>query len=66
MNLLIEYLPFLIPAVVIQIGLMVAALIHIFTHPRYRAGNRIVWVLVSVCFSIIGPIIYFAVGRSDE
>lgn len=65
-NLLMEYLPFLIPALIIQLGLMVAALIHIFTHRRYRVGNRIIWVIVSVCFSIIGPIVYFAVGRSDE
>lgn len=58
-------LPFLIPLAVIQIGLMIAALIHILTHKTYNTGNRILWVIISLCISIIGPVIYFCVGRSD-
>lgn len=42
-----------------------AALIHIFTHDKYKTGNRLIWVLVSL-IEIVGPIIYFIFGRSDE
>jgi hypothetical protein len=62
---LIQYLPFLIPLAVIELGLTAAALIHIFTHNTYRRGNRILWVIISFV-QIIGPVLYFVVGRSDE
>ena len=60
-----EYLPFLIPLIVIQLGLMIAALVHIFTHKTYKRGNRILWVILSFV-QIIGPILYFVLGRGDE
>jgi hypothetical protein len=62
---LTQYLPFLIPLMVIELGLMAAALIHIFTHKNYRNGNRVLWVCLSFV-QIIGPILYFVIGRSDE
>ncbi|GHU96293.1 hypothetical protein FACS1894208_10700 [Clostridia bacterium] len=60
-----QYLPFLIPLLVIELGLMVAALIHIFTHKTYARGNRALWAVL--CFvQIIGPVLYFVIGRNDE
>ena len=61
-----QYLPILVPLAVIELGLMAAALIHIFTHKTYRIGNRIIWVIISILINIIGPILYFIIGRSDE
>jgi len=61
-----QYLPFLIPLAVIEVGLLAAALIHIFTHKTYRVGYRVIWVIVSILLSIIGPVLYFSIGRSDE
>lgn len=58
-------LPFLIPIIIIELGLTIAALVHIFTHKKYRFGNRVFWVIVSFV-QIIGPIVYFIFGRSDE
>jgi len=66
MGLLREYWMFLLPLAVIQIGLMVAALIHIFRHHTYKTGNRVLWVILSVCLNTIGPILYFTIGRSDD
>ena len=66
MDELTRYLPFLIPLAVIELGLMVAALIHILTHKTYRVGNRALWVILSILINIIGPVLYFCVGRSDE
>ena len=60
-----EYLLFIIPLFVIQLILMIAALIHIFKHDTYKVGNRVVWVIVSVCVNIIGPVLYFVLGRTD-
>jgi len=60
------YLPFVIPIAIIEIALMIAALIHIFTHQTYKMGNRLIWVIVVVFLNIIGPILYFVLGRSDE
>ena len=38
-----EYLPFLIPLAVLQLGLMIAALVSIFRHKEYKTANRAVW-----------------------
>ena len=61
-----EYLPIIIPLAVIQLGLMAAALVHVFRHKSYRVGNRALWVVLSVALSIIGPVLYFCIGRDDE
>lgn len=58
-------LPLLIPIIVIEVGLTIAALVHIFTHKKYRIGNRTLWVILSFV-QIIGPVLYFIIGRSDE
>lgn len=62
---LTDYLPFLIPIIIIEVGLTIAALVHIFTHKKYRVGNRVLWVILSFV-QIIGPVLYFIIGRSDE
>ena len=59
------FLPFLIPLVIIQVGLTVASLVHVLRHSTYQRGNRLLWVLVSF-ISIIGPIVYFTLGKGDE
>jgi hypothetical protein len=66
MDKIMEYLPFLIPIIIIEYALMIAALVHIFKHENYRFGNRILWVIIAVVFQIIGPIIYFTVGRGED
>lgn len=63
---LMEYLPFLIPIIIIEWALAITALIHVLRHPNYRFGNKVVWILIVLVFQIIGPIVYFAFGRGDE
>ena len=60
-----QYLPLLIPLALIEIGLMIAALVHIFTHKRYRVGNRWLWFVLALLVNIIGPVLYFAIGRGE-
>lgn len=61
-----DYLPFLIPLGVLQLGLMLAALISILKHKKYKTGNRALWLVISLLVSIIGPILYFALGKTEE
>jgi len=60
-----EMLPFLVPIIILELSLTIFALVHILTHKTYKNGNRTVWIVISF-IQIIGPIIYFIYGRSDE
>jgi len=60
------WLPFIIPMVLLQYGLMIAALVHIFRHDRYKVGSRALWAVICICISIFGPVIYFIFGKSEE
>lgn len=66
MESLMEYLPILIPVIIIDLVLIITALIHVIKHPNYRFGNKAIWIIIVLFISIIGPILYFAVGRGDE
>ena len=48
MTELLQYLPLLIPILLIEWGLAIAALIHILRHKTYRCGNRALWIIVSL------------------
>ena len=61
-----QYLPVLIPLILIWLILLIASLVHIFRHKTYRMGNRAVWVAVCVLINIIGPVLYFTIGKGDE
>lgn len=62
-----EYLPFLIPLVVLQLSMLGYSLYHIFTHTRYKSGSRTIWVVLCLVLSgFIGPILYFLLGREDS
>lgn len=61
-----EYLPFIIPLAVLQLGLMIAALVSIFKHKEYKTGNRALWVVITLLVSIVGPILYFVLGKEED
>ncbi|OJG79871.1 hypothetical protein RV10_GL004941 [Enterococcus pallens] len=61
-----DNLPLLLPLILLELVLMITALVHVLRHPHYRFGNRILWVIIVVVIQIIGPVIYFAFGRSDD
>lgn len=66
MDQLMEFLPFLIPLVIVQFGLLGYTLYHILTHKTYKRGNRTLWlVVVLVLMNYIGPILYFLLGKED-
>ena len=58
------YLPLIIPIVLIDLGLKIAAVLDILKHPKLR-GPKWMWILIAVCVNLIGPILYFTLGRED-
>ncbi|MEZ4357923.1 MAG: PLDc N-terminal domain-containing protein [Eubacteriales bacterium] len=66
MEQIMQYIPYLIPVVILQFALMIIALVHVFRHDHYKHGSRVLWVIIVVLINIIGPILYFVIGRSDD
>ena len=66
LDMLKEYLPFLIPLAIAQIALGITALVHVLRHPHYRFGNKVMWALIVMLVQSIGPVVYFAFGRGEE
>lgn len=66
MKELTQYLPILLPIIIIQYTLAIIALVHILKHPHYRFGNKVLWILIVFLIQIVGPILYFTVGRGEE
>ena len=67
MEKLVEFLPFLIPLVIAEFGLLAYTLYHILTHKTYKHGSRTLWVIVSIVgMQFIGPILYFILGKEDS
>lgn len=66
MEILKEYWVFLVPLIIAEVGLMLAALIHVLKHPNYRFGSRALWIPVVVLFQIVGPLVYFIFGRGVD
>jgi hypothetical protein len=61
-----EALPLLVPLIALQLILMAAGLYDL-TRPerRVRGGNKLVWGAVIVLGQLLGPLVYFFVGRED-
>lgn len=62
---IMQFLPLLIPLLLVQLGLMLFAMIDLVRRERTR-GPKWVWALVILFVNMIGPIIYFIVGREEE
>jgi len=55
-----------IPLLLIQVGLMVYALLDMVKRPKVKGGNKWLWAILIVFVNIIGPLLYFVVGREEE
>lgn len=66
MNTLFEIMPLLAPILLVDIILAVAAVRHILRHPRYRFGNKTMWLVIAVPLLLFGPIIYFVFGKGEN
>jgi hypothetical protein len=57
-------LPLLAPLLLIQLALIVAGLLDLARRERTR-GPKWAWALVILLISMIGPIVYFLLGREE-
>ena len=61
-----QILALLAPVILIQLGLMIAALYDLEKPERVvRGGSKLVWALVIVFVNVVGPIIYLVAGREE-
>ena len=61
-----QLLPFLIPLIIVQFGLLAVTIRHILTHNTYKRGNRVLWLVVAIVgMQFWGPILYFLLGKED-
>ena len=66
MDKLTEFLPFLIPLLIVQFALLGYTLHHILTHDTYKRGTRTTWLIITlVLMNFVGPILYFLLGKED-
>lgn len=57
----------ILPLLVLQLGLLLYALLDLVKpERRVRGGNKAVWALVIALVSLIGPLVYFLVGRDES
>ena len=66
MENLMEYLPLLVPVIILDLILIITALVHVLRHPNYKIGNKAICIIVVLFISLIGPILYFTIGRGEE
>ena len=65
-SLIIDYLPIIIPLLILQLILLVTAIVHLVRNDRLDQANKIIWALVIVFVNSIGPIVYLVFGRKDD
>lgn len=61
-----EYLPFLIPLIIVDVVLAVFSAAHVWRHRTYRFATMPIWLFIVLIFQFIGPVLYFTIGRGDE
>ena len=54
-----------IPLAVLQFTLMIAALVSLIKKPNVPSNDKILWLLLIILLSLIGPILYFAIGSNQ-
>jgi hypothetical protein len=61
----IQFLPFIIPLVLLQLILMVVALVDLSKREKVRGLPKWAWAIIIILGELIGPIIYLIAGREE-
>ncbi len=62
---ILQFLPFIIPLVILQLILMIIALVDLSKREKVRGLPKWAWAIIIVIGELIGPIIYLIVGREE-
>lgn len=66
MKELMDMLPFLIPLIIVEFALLAYTIYHIMTHDTYKRGTRAMWLVIAIVgMNLVGPILYFVLGKED-
>ena len=60
-----SFIPYLVPVIIIQLGLMVFALVDLVRRERTK-GPKWMWALIIVAVNIIGPVVYLLAGKDES
>lgn len=60
----LDMLPLLAPVLLVWFILLVVGLVDLTRREQTR-GPKWVWYVVVICFSLIGPVVYFLFGRDE-
>ena len=55
----------LLPLIFLQLILTIAALVDLIRREQVTGGNKLVWALIIIFVSTLGPIVYFIFGRKE-
>ena len=59
-----QWLPLLIPVVLLELGLIIFSLVDLVGRERTKSPKW-VWALVIILVNFIGPIVYLVIGREE-
>ena len=63
----VQILLLLVPVIAVQLGLLILALRDLLRPDRQvRGDSKLMWGIIIVFIGLLGPILYFAVGREDQ
>ncbi len=62
---LVQFLPYLIPLIILQLILMIVALVDLAKREKVKWLPKWAWVLVIIFIETIGSIVYLVVGREE-
>lgn len=65
MNELTSYLPIVAPIIIINLILIVIAIVDLVRIEKTN-GPKWMWVLIILFINLIGPILYFVIGRRSN
>ena len=62
---LVQYWMLLIPIVLIDLVLKIAALIDLFRREHVAGETKWLWAIAILALNFLGPILYFVLGRKE-
>ncbi|HDR3338150.1 TPA: PLDc_N domain-containing protein [Bacillus anthracis] len=61
---IMAFLPIILPVIAVGALLVLSAFIDLYRHRKTRK-NVLVWTFIILFVNILGPILYFVIGRKD-
>ncbi|PHB88304.1 phosphatidylserine synthase [Bacillus wiedmannii] len=62
---IMTFLPIILPVIAVGALLVFIALIDLYRNRKTRK-NVLVWTLIIIFVNVLGPILYFVIGRKDS